>query len=70
METFAVRCPVAIGVKVTLIVQLAPLARLLPQVLLEMAKSVPTMLTLIEFNVRLPTLVRVMSFGLLVIPTG
>jgi hypothetical protein len=72
-ETLAVRSPVAVGVKVTLIVQLVNLGRLLPQVpggAREKSEAlVPTMVITIEFSVRLPTLVRVMFCGVLEVPT-
>jgi hypothetical protein len=61
MLTEAVRLPLAEGVKVTLIVQLAPPATELPQLLL-WAKSpalVPVSVTLVMLNVALPLLVRV-----------
>jgi hypothetical protein len=59
--TEAVRLPLAEGVKVTLIVQVAPPATELPQLLL-WAKSpalVPVSVTLVMLNVALPLLVRV-----------
>jgi hypothetical protein len=58
---------VAVGVKVTLIVQLAPAATLAPQVLV-WAKS-PLAATLEMFRAALPVLVSVTVCGALVVPT-
>ena len=61
MVTDAVRLPLAAGVKVRLMVQLAPAATELPQVLV-WAKSlalVPVTATLVTLKVALPVLVRV-----------
>ena len=61
IETAAVLAPVAVGVKVTLMVQLAPAATLVPQVLV-WAKSltlVPEIVTPIILRDVVPTLVRV-----------
>jgi hypothetical protein len=61
MLTEAARLPLADGVKVTLMVQLAPAATELPQVLV-WAKSlalVPVTATLVTLKVALPVLVRV-----------
>ena len=61
MVTAAVRVPLALGVKVTLIVQLEPAATLDAQ-LLVCAKSlpfVPVMAILVMLSVALPLLVRV-----------
>ena len=61
----AVRDPLAAGVKVTLIVQLAPAATLAPQ-LLVCAKSlgfVPVMAILVMLKVALPVLFRVTDLG-------
>jgi hypothetical protein len=63
--------PLAVGVKVTLRVQLALAARLAPQVLVS-AKSplfVPAMVTLVMLSVALPLLVSVMGAAELVVPT-
>ena len=59
--TVAVRVPAAVGLKVTLMVQLAPAATLEPQVLV-WAKSlalVPESATLVMLKAALPELVRV-----------
>jgi hypothetical protein len=72
MVTAAVRFPVAVGVNVTVIVQLAPAAILLPQVLVS-AKSpafVPVMLIAVKFNWAVSIFVKVTVFGGLVVPTG
>src|SRR5208337_5382639 len=61
MLTAAVRVPVAVGVNVTLIVQLPPPATELPQVLV-WAKSpalVPVIATLVILKAALPVLLRV-----------
>jgi hypothetical protein len=70
--TEAVRVPVAVGWKVTLIVQLAPAATLDPQ-LFVCAKSlgfVPASAMLEMFKSALPALVRVMVWGALKAPMG
>ena len=64
------RVPVAVGVKVTMIVQLPPAATELPQVLF-WAKSPPFVpVTAIELivNCAPPMLVKVTAWGLLVVP--
>ena len=69
--TVAVRWPVVVGVKVTLIVQFAPALTLVPQVLVS-AKSpgfVPVMLMLVIVSVPLPVFVRVTVLAILVVPT-
>jgi hypothetical protein len=61
MLTEAVSLPLAVGVNVTLIVQWAPAASELPQVLV-WAKALalaPVIATLVMLNVALPSLVRV-----------
>jgi hypothetical protein len=61
--TAAVRVPAAAGLKVTLMVQLAPAATLAPQ-LLVWAKSLafaPETATLVTFRSPLPVLVRVIA---------
>ena len=66
------RLPVAVGVKVTVTAQLAPAAKLLPQVLPVNAKSpilVPPIAMLVKVSVVIPSLVTVMLFGALVVPT-
>jgi len=63
MAMAAMREPLAVGVKVTLIVQLAPAATLAPQ-LLVWAKSlglVPTRAMLVRVKAALPVLLRVMD---------
>jgi hypothetical protein len=70
--TDAVRLPLAVGSKVTLIVQLAPTASELPQ-LLVWAKSpalAPVIVTLEIFRVEAPVLLRVAVPVPLVVPTG
>ena len=67
----AVRVPVALGVKVTLIVQFAPAARLVPHVFV-CAKSplfAPVMAMLEMFNVAEPMLLRVTACAALAVPT-
>src|SRR5262249_2858601 len=61
------RVPSAVGVKVTLMVQLAPAFTELPQLLFS-AKS-PLVAMLVMVRVALPLLVRVTVWGLLVVPT-
>ncbi len=70
--TAAVRLPLEVGVKVTLIVQLAPVATELPQVFVS-AKSeplVPEIAMLEIVRPALPRLVSVTACGLLVVVTG
>ena len=62
------RAPAAVGVKVTIIVQLTPIRTLLPQLSLS-AKS-PLLAMLVIFNVALPVLVKVTACDGLVVPTG
>ena len=62
----------AVGVKVTLRVQLAPTATLEPQLLVS-AKSplfIPVMVTLVMLSVALPVLLSVMGVAELVVPTS
>lgn len=66
MVSVPVRVPVAVGVKVTLISQLAPAATEAPQVLVS-AKS-PLTATLLMVNGALPVFVRVTVCGALVMP--
>ena len=71
MLTPAFRAPVAVGVKVTVIVQLASGARLDGQSLV-CAKSplfVPTTAKPVTLTLELPMFVRVEGRGLLVVPT-
>ncbi len=68
----AVKDPLAAGVKVTLIVQLAPAATLAPQ-LLVCAKSlglVPVMAILVMLKAALPVLFRVTDWAALEVPTA
>jgi hypothetical protein len=67
MLTAPVRVPVAVGVKVTLMVQEAPAATELPQVLVS-AKS-PLAEMLVILNAPLPVLVSVTDWAELVVPT-
>ena len=62
-----VRTPAAVGVKVTLIVQFAPAATLLPHVFVWL-KS-PLIAMLLMLSVAEPELVRAIVCGLLVVPT-
>jgi hypothetical protein len=71
MLTAAVRVPAAVGVKVTLIVQLLFAATELPQVFVS-AKSpglVPVMLTLVMLKLALPVLLSFTLCAALVVPT-
>jgi hypothetical protein len=68
----AVKDPLATGVKVTLMAQLAPAATLVPQLLL-CAKSpglAPVMVMLVMVNAALPELVNVTDWAVLVVPTA
>ena len=74
IDTDAVRVPVAVGLKVTLIVQFAPAATLVPQVfvcekspLFVPAIAMPEPL---KVSVALPVFVSVMFCEALVVPTG
>ena len=71
MLTEAERAPVAVGLKVTLMVQVLPAATGLPQVLVwaKSAGFVPATTTLLIFKVMLPVLVRVTLWTELVEPT-
>jgi len=69
--TLAVRVPVAVGLNVTLIVQLAPALTELPQVLL-WAKSpllVPVMAMPLMLSAAVPALERVIDWAALLAPT-
>src|SRR5580658_1560314 len=71
MVTLAVWLPFAAGVKVTLMVQLAPAARELPQVLV-WAKApllVPVMAILVMLTAVLPVLLNVTVWAVVVVPT-
>jgi hypothetical protein len=72
MDTSAVRVPLAVGLRLTLIVHLAPTARLLPHVLLWVKSrgSVPVMPMLVMVIVALPVLVAVTVFAVLVVSTS
>jgi hypothetical protein len=67
----ALRVPVAGGVKVTLIVQLAPAATELPQLLLcaKLLALVPVIASLVMLKVALPMFFRVTVCAKLVVPT-
>ena len=67
----AVRAPDAAGVNVTLIVQLAPTATVVPQVLVceKSPALVPVIEMLLMSRGTLPVLVSVLDIGLLVLPT-
>ncbi len=67
----ALTVPAFLGENVTLIVQLAPIARLVPQVLLEMANwpgFTPPMYMLLIVSGAVPAFVRVNPKGALVVP--
>ena len=71
MLTDAARLPLAVGVKVTLIVQLPPAPTELPQVFV-WAKSpafVPVIAMLVRLKLPLPVLFRVTVCAPLVVPT-
>ena len=71
MDTLALRLPLALGEKVTVMVQLALTASELGQVLV-CAKSealVPVMLMLLMLRASVPLLVRVTAWAALVVPT-
>ena len=63
------RGPTWLGVKVTLIVQLAPGATWVPQLCVRV-KSGLLLTRLLMFNVAPPVLVKVIGNGLLDVPTG
>ena len=72
MLSEAVSLPLAVGVNVTLIVQLAPAASELPQVLV-WAKALalaPVIATLVMLNVAVPLFVRVTVEAALLVPTA
>jgi hypothetical protein len=71
-ETSAVRWPSADGVKVTVMVQLAPALTVVPQVLVS-AKSfllVPVIEMLVTLTLTLALLLSVIFFAVLFVPTG
>lgn len=71
--TAAILFPVAVGLKVTATVQVAPAAKLLSQELLEITKSLPfapVTLMLVIVKDSLPVLVNFTFFGVLLIPTN
>jgi hypothetical protein len=72
INTDAVRVPIAFGWKVTLIVQFAPAANELPQVLLSLKSDgfVPLREILLMLNDALPRLVSVTVFAVVVCPTA
>ena len=67
----AARAPLAEGLKVTLIVQFAPAATELPQVLVwaKLLEVVPITARLVMVNAALPELVSVIACAVLVAPT-
>ena len=70
MLNFAVRVPVAVGLKVTLMLQLAPGVNEVPQLCVS-AKSpilTPVSATLLMLKVLVPTLVRLVVLAALVVP--
>jgi hypothetical protein len=71
-DTALPRVPAAVGVKVMLIVQLAPGDTELPQVLLSVKSAgfVPVRETLVILSAVLPTLVSVTAWAALEVPTG
>jgi hypothetical protein len=71
MLTLALRLPEAVGLNVTVMVQLAPAARLLGQVLVwaKSAALVPVMAILVMLSALVPVLVRVTACPVLVVPT-
>src|SRR5260221_83812 len=71
MLTPAFRVPVALGLNVTVIVQLALAAMLVPQVLVSKKSALfrPVRLIPVKFNCVVPTFVRVTFWGALVVPT-
>src|SRR3990172_5284250 len=68
MLTAPLRAPVAVGVKVTLMVQLAPAARLAAQVVVRAKSPLATMLLMVRDAP--PGLVKVTSCAALVVPTS
>src|SRR5712692_4206440 len=72
IDTAAIRLPVAVGLKLALMVHLAPTARLVPHVLLWVKSPglVPVMPMLVMLIVALPVLVTVALFGALAVPSS
>ena len=70
--TFACNTPVTCGVNVTVIVQFAPAARLVPQLLIseKLLACNPVIPMLVIDTVELPMLVTVKLCGALDVPTG
>ena len=68
MVTAPLRVPVAVGVKVTLMVQLAPAATVAPQVFVWVKSPLAAMLLML--SVALPGLVSVTLWAGLVLPTN
>ena len=66
-ESEPVRVPVAVGLKVTLIVQLAPAATLVPQVLV--SEKSPVVEMLVMLRVAVPVLVSVTVSAALLVPS-
>ena len=64
--TVPVRVPVAVGLKVTLMVQLPPAATELPQLLVSVKSPLIAMLLMVKLAV--PPLVRVETLAVLVVP--
>ena len=72
MESAAVRKPDAEGVNVTLMLQLAPAARLVPQVVVraKFAALVPVIVMLVMVMLAVPVFVSVTRLGLLAVLTA
>jgi hypothetical protein len=72
MTTAAVRFPVAVDVNVTVILQFAPAAMLVPQVFVweKSVALVPVIVKPVKFNCVLPTFASVTFCAALVVPTG
>jgi hypothetical protein len=70
--TAALRAPVAVGVNVTLILQLAPAATLAPQVFvwLKSPLFVPVIVMLVMLSAAVPVLERVTAWAVLVVLTN
>ena len=71
-ETVALLAPTAVGIKVTVMVQLPPAATLVPHVLVceKSLKLAPTMVIEVMVKVALPVFVSVTFMGLLEVPTA
>jgi hypothetical protein len=72
IETLAVRLLLVVGVNVTLTVQLAPAATLVPQVLvwLKLPLFVPVIVILVRFSVPVPVLDKVTACAALLVPNN